>query len=252
MDIVIDREYRGQALEQLNNICELYFVVKEIIIYFEEINPEQKSDIQPINELRNAFDHLMRVVAVWLNIKEQDNPSDYIVTHLDKSFGHVYRAGYDTVDFLTLTLKELIYSDLSGYSVRTIQEVIPNYYSDIRPAIYELNDEVTKYRSEKDVANSDARHLIEYVRDVKKIVDYHKAITKKIPTLDELERKHHVETRKTDVKDWVKRIAIGLFILFCGYMLRDVSVKHSSENSPPSEQKIEAPNKALDSNASQK
>lgn len=244
MDFIIGREHREEALQKLNDICELYFVVKEVIIYFEEINPEQKSDIQPINELRNAFDHLMRVVAVWLNIKEKTEPNDYIITHLDKSFGHVYRAGYDTVDFLTLTLKELIYSELSGYSVRTIQEVIPNYYSEIRPSIYELNDEVTKYRSEKDVANTDARHLIEYIRDVKKIVEYHKGITKKIPTLDELERKHRAETTNTEIKDWLKRIAIGLFILFCGYMIRDISSKFSSDSSPPVQQEIsKTPNK---------
>jgi len=246
MDFVIDREDKEEALEKLNEICELYFVVKEVIIYFEEINPEQKSDIQPINELRNAFDHLMRVVAVWLNIKERDEPNNYILTHLDKSFGHVYRAGYDTVDFLTLTLKELIHSELTDYSTRTIGEVIPNYYSEIRPSICELNDEITKYRSEKDVANSDARHLIEYIRVVKKIVEYHKEIIKKIPTLDELERKYHAETRHADIKDWIKRIAIGLFILFCGYMLRDISSRVSSESSPPVQQKIKAPNKTME------
>lgn len=93
-------EDRALIVDKLRELTELYLVVKEIIIYFEEVNPEQKSDIQPINELRNAFDHLMRCFSKWLGIdKNQEHKSSaYISTHLSKSFGHVYRAGYDTVD----------------------------------------------------------------------------------------------------------------------------------------------------------
>lgn len=82
MPVHINHEYRKQAVEKLKDLSELYIVVKELIIYFEEVNPEQKSDIQPINELRNVFDHLMRVVAVWLSISERDDSSEYIITHL--------------------------------------------------------------------------------------------------------------------------------------------------------------------------
>ncbi len=100
--------------KRFREIAELYLVVKETILYFEEINQEQKTDIQVINELRNAFDHLMRVIAALFNVKKINNDSDdYILKNLDKAYGHVYRAGYDTIDFLCLTIKKEISDSLS-------------------------------------------------------------------------------------------------------------------------------------------
>ena len=65
---------------KFKELTELYLVVKETILYFEEINQEQKADIQVINELRNAFDHLMRVSATIFEVKVlSDNPNDYII-----------------------------------------------------------------------------------------------------------------------------------------------------------------------------
>ena len=78
MELIINEQEIEKALDKLHDLCELYIVVKEIIIYFEEVNPEQKSDIQPINELRNAFDHVMRVVAVWLKIKEKKSQGNIL------------------------------------------------------------------------------------------------------------------------------------------------------------------------------
>ncbi len=76
----IELENRSIVAEKLRDLTELYFVVKEIILYFEEVNPEQKADIQPINELRNAFDHLMRCSSTWLGINAniEANSSLYI------------------------------------------------------------------------------------------------------------------------------------------------------------------------------
>lgn len=43
--------------DRLKELTELYIIVKEIIIYREEIDPEKRTDIPVLNELRNAFDH---------------------------------------------------------------------------------------------------------------------------------------------------------------------------------------------------
>ena len=222
MELIINEQEIEKALDKLHDLCELYIVVKEIIIYFEEVNPEQKSDIQPINELRNAFDHVMRVVAVWLKIKEKKESGKYIITHLDKAFGHVYRAGYDTVDFLSLTLKSQIYNELKGYTSNTIRTVIPNYYSEIRPSIYELNAKIAKFRSEKDVFNNNGEHLIDYVSEVKRIVDFYKEILTKKPALDEFEKKIKSENKKNALRDWIKRIVIGFILVLAGYFLRGI------------------------------
>lgn len=227
MPINIDHEHREQAIEKLKDLTELYIVVKELIIYFEEVNPEQKSDIQPINELRNAFDHLMRVVAVWLSISERDDANEYIIVHLNKSFGHVYRAGYDTVDFLALTMKGLIIETLKGYKSKLINVAIPDYYPMIRPAIEDLNKNIAKFRSQKDVAENNANHLISYIESVKDIVAHYQKILKAVPALDELENEAQKDrelkeklNKKSNFHDWVKKLIVGFILILIGYFFR--------------------------------
>jgi len=141
--LAISGENQIDIEKQLRRLTELYLVVKELIIYFEEVNPEQKSDIQPINELRNAFDHMMRVSAAVLEIEPQADAQQYILTNIDKAFGHVYRAGYDTVDYLSLTLKAVISEDLNAFSVDAISKALPEYYTTIKPDIEQINQEIT-------------------------------------------------------------------------------------------------------------
>ncbi len=135
---------------------------------------------------------------------------------MDKSFGHVYRAGYDTVDFLSLTIKGIIASDLKGYSVEAIKTILPEYYSTIKPDITTLNEEITQFRKNKDVAHVQSNHLIQYIKKVKRIVEYHKKISKAIPQLNELETKLSNDKRNKEIYDWGKRIVIGIIIFLFG------------------------------------
>lgn len=67
-------------LDSLRELTELYIMVKDVILFGEESEPEMKSDIQAINELRNGFDHLMRVFASCFEVERDYNPK-YIKKH---------------------------------------------------------------------------------------------------------------------------------------------------------------------------
>jgi hypothetical protein len=219
MPINFSQEKQDKIIEELQKLCELYFVVKEFVIYFEENNPEQDTDIQLINELRNAFDHLMRSFAVWLEIKKEKSPYEYILTNIDKAFGHVYRAGYDTLDLLVLIFKEIIYKDINEYSSEAINKVIPEYYTKIRPLVYDLNEKITKYRKEKDVSSENYIQLFEYIKEVKKLVNYHKELSPKLPALDEYEAKLNSEKDKENKKSWFKDIILVILSALAGYII---------------------------------
>ncbi len=77
-----------------------------MIIFCEENQEEFKTNLQIVKELRDAFDHLMRVFAVKLGMKGERGDGS-IQTSLDKVLGHVFRAGYDTLDFATVILRQL-------------------------------------------------------------------------------------------------------------------------------------------------
>jgi len=112
--------------ENIKQITQLYGKVKELIIFCEENHEEFKSNLHVVKELRDAFDHLMRVFAVKLDIKKEKD-ENYIQINLDKVFGHVYRAGYDTLDYATLILRDKINKEVINFSSSAIQSAIPTH-----------------------------------------------------------------------------------------------------------------------------
>jgi len=68
------RAFDKDVQDRLQELTELYLIVKEVVIYSEENDPENKTNIQVINELRNAFDHLMRVYAAYFEIERDYDP----------------------------------------------------------------------------------------------------------------------------------------------------------------------------------
>lgn len=240
MLIEIEDKSKKDIVEQIRRITELYLVVKETIIFFEETSPEQKSDIQPINELRNAFDHFMRVTATWTGIKKHNEndkftPTEYIQLHLEKCFGHVYRAGYDTADYLALTIKDQITDNLEEYTPEDIKSAIPQYYSIIKPAILEVNNSITDFRTKKDVANLDPSHLISYIAEIKTLVTHYKTIIKATPSLSEIKEKRTREKKQNELYDWAKQIIIGIIFLVSGILI-GAKRNDSSPNSSPNKQ----------------
>jgi len=207
---------------EMRQLAELYIVVKETIIFFEEVNPDQKTDIQPINELRNAFDHLMRATAVRTGLKKEENPDDYICKQLDKSYGHVYRAGYDTVDFLCLTLKGYISKALNGYHTNSIREAIPEYYSEIKPKITKLENEITKYRSKKDVGENNHERLLNYIAVARDLGNLRARIDAAIPSILELEAQRtndSAETQSQQQSTEIRGIKSKIVLLVIGAIL---------------------------------
>ena len=226
-------KHKDEEVEiKLRELSELYLVVKETILYFEEINQEQKTDIQVINELRNAFDHLMRVTSTWVDVKQpSDDPDQYILKNLDKSYGHVYRAGYDTVDFLCLTIKKEIANDLKRFHSDSIQTALPDYYSEIKPSLVELENEITKYRSKKDVTEDDHGRLIGYIKVARELGDYRKKVAIAIPSLTELKKQRDRDCKDADEKvsqvarkNWTMKAIIGVILLILGAVIHSVWV----------------------------
>lgn len=200
-------------------LTNLYPSVKELILYGEEVDPEHRSHLQSINELRNAMDHLMRVFGYKFNLKK-DVGSEYSRKNIDKAFGHVYRAGYDALDWLNITVRERITKELEGVSHEAILEVFPEYYREIKPKIEKTSDEVSDIRVGKDVTGDEVQtgkfenfeQYIEVVRELKGSLD--KIIEIK-PSLLECEK----ERKKKEKKELAIRILLVLISVVGGSLV---------------------------------
>lgn len=192
---------------ELRQVTELYGKVKELILFCEENHEEFKSNLHEVKELRDAFDHLMRIFAVKLGVKEEKD-EEYIKINMDKVFGHVYRAGYDTLDFATLILRDKINKEVSGFSPSAIQAAIPNYYSEIRPAVESITLDIIKLRNDKDVANRSPEVFDKYFQNVKNLHKMFDVILKTKPALIEYTGKR----KKEQLNDTLVKVAIGIII----------------------------------------
>ncbi|WP_214041495.1 hypothetical protein [Methanoculleus sp.] len=115
----------------MKKTTECYGILKDLALYAEELNTE--SFLPPINELRDAFDHLMRTYAVQFGLRDGDG--EYIKENLDAVFRHVYRALFDYLDYIRIYQKDYIYQRLEGISHQTIVSLFPEYYREILPEI---------------------------------------------------------------------------------------------------------------------
>ena len=186
-------------------ICRVFLATKELTIKIEEINDEHKAFLQPVNELKSALDHIIRVQAAELNLCEIVESSQYIKSNLDKTLGHMYRAFFDAADYFSLILREKILKVLQKYSSDTIHKVITDYYSHKKVFIENLNDEIVVIRLNKDIGNEAniLPSIDEYSLKLKDLYAIYRDIEIKIPQLDEL---YTIEKRK---KSGRTRLAIA-------------------------------------------
>ncbi len=192
---------------KLKQTTLLYGRVKELIIFCEENQEEFKSNLHVVKELRDAFDHLMRVFAVKLGVKT-NNGEEYIETSLEKVMGHVFRAGYDTLDFASIILRDKINKEVSEFSSSAIEAAIPNYYSEIRPSIEAITTDIITLRNNKDIAKPSPEMFDQYFKKIVRLQEIFKVILKAKPSMIE----HSNKTRKEKLKDTAIQIIIGVII----------------------------------------
>jgi len=203
-------------LPHLREITELFVIVNEEIIRAEEINPEKKADIQVINELRNTLTHLMRIFTAYFEI-ERDYNSGYVEVNLEKAFGHVYRAGYDTLDWTALYLRSYIADEMKPYSSETINSVFPEYYKDIKPDLESINNLIVDRRLKKDVGDPHIEDFLEYIKIVKKIRRYYDSVLRKKSSLIEYEEKIKKERGIKIITELIVGVLIAIIFAFIGY-----------------------------------
>lgn len=149
----------------IENLVAWYTEVKSVILVAEEEDMNGKLYFQPYNELRYAFDHLMRAVG-WDLQKNSTSCSDEQKAQLDEStrkgiqasIGHLQRSYSDVCEWYYLNVKDYCRNLLSNYTVEQIVAAIPDYYITIKPRLEKLGEELVTYKETKSSENNDLAH----------------------------------------------------------------------------------------------
>ena len=137
-----------------HQLLEVYFAVKQIYAICEEADEELMTNLQPLNEFRAAFDHVMRVKAiedeeVLSKVFKGELSDDFGKQNLQSAISHLYRAFFDTCDSISISYRERIRESLEGFSKEAIATALPDYYPKMRPRIDEINREIASMRINK-------------------------------------------------------------------------------------------------------
>lgn len=186
--------FKEKEHDRLAELADLYIQAKALIIYAEEVDPDSRSNIQIIKELRDAFDHLMRVVVARTQPDSTHAEDEgYGEKNLHKAIGHVYRATFDALDGTVLSLKEKLVELLAPYPLAVIKSVIPDYWEH-RRELERLSEKIASHRTKKDVGENVGEVLDSYICDVETLKKFHKDVLDSMDALNECDNKHNLES----------------------------------------------------------
>jgi len=219
--------------DKWSKIVQLHRATKELTLLAEEHELEWRKFIQPAMEEGHALEHIIRSKAAELGSLadlEPDNKLGYIDKNLDKAIGHLYRAFFDTADWLSVILRQKIINALKMYDNRCITAVMPEYYQKIRPNLEQINSEIAQIRKGKDIGKdiSADKALIDqvefYKEKLEKLLTYHKTIITKVPALEQYKNKE----AKKDFRQKVIGFVIGVVVTVIGVIIAYLLNRHSS------------------------
>jgi hypothetical protein len=190
------QDFGKTEVKRLEDLTRLYNLTKYILFYAEELKAE--SFIPPMNEFKDAFDHLMRVYTVKFELVRKDD--DYVAANLDASFRHVYRATFELLDYIRIYQKEVIITKLENISREALSSVFPEYYKDIRPDIERIINDIPVYKCEKDIGDPTINCVEEYFNTAKKLDFYSHRIDEMLPGLIEYNKTKKREEREFEEK----------------------------------------------------
>jgi len=212
-------EFGEVEMEKLKEVTILYLKVRELMFYADEVHPEKKTFIPPINEIRNAFDHLMRVFAVKFELKTTDK-EDYITDNLDMALSHVYRAAFDLLDYISIYLREKILDEINEISPEALTIVFPEYYQKIRPDIEKASTEMSDFRSRKYISCPKIDDVIKYAEIIERLKSHLNKILEIKPSLIAYEERKKKEVKKSKFFEILIYIAIAIVSGVMGAVLR--------------------------------
>jgi len=233
------KSFPEKFVEHFSSLYEEYKYVKKAIILAENLDPDRKILIAPLNQLRSALDHAFK--ATVITDKEQ------IGHELNEFREHVRRAGYDAFEVLSSILGLIVINEVKKYSNKALSTTFPDYYTTIKPQLIQMKSEIAEIRSDKD---NHKKPFINYIKQLNVLIEILKKMDSMIPSLEEFERKEKQELeeirlkeKKESKKALTNQIIVGLSMTIVGGLIGWFVASNTSKSS----EKPITPERVIDS-----
>ena len=190
-------KFNRKELKLLEQLCKEYIQAKELVSKAEVIDRNSGANIQINKEFRDAFSHLIRIFGdiLLVNGKNKKKEPEYYYVNIDKAIGHVYRAGYDALDGISISLRENI-NQLSQFPTSTITQIVPNYAEKI-DKLNKFHELLVKIKGNKDIGNDSSHVFRECIAEMNNIEISMQGINEAIPLMKELEKEKSKDKKFT-------------------------------------------------------
>ena len=165
------------------DICTIHLLTKHYLLLAESLSIKSETFLQPMKEHRDAYDHIIRVYAAKLGLKEASN-DQYVLSNMNKALGHEYRAFFDTADWLTIIIKEQIISKLEEIKKEDLYQLLQNSdlnYNDFKQTLIKLPSDITQIRERKDISNLSTDVVHSYKELLDKLIKYYEDLCMILP-----------------------------------------------------------------------
>ncbi len=199
-------------------IIDLFSNIKYLYSLCEELDPDLCTNIQPLNEFRASLDHIMRIVAIEKLPEYADKNAEEEARRL---ISHLRRAFFDISDMLSINYRNRIVSALEPYSPDIIVTAIPEYYSQIKPSISEIDEKIANIRTNRRVL-AESNVFEEYIDILEKLKGYYKTVCNAESSLIDLELENAKREKKATYTQWIipiGGIVIGAILGIAGWFV---------------------------------
>lgn len=205
-------ELSNVFLEYCNkDIYPIYKLVQQKIIELEESNPDHKSYIGPLVELRNALDHIISasVETSISGMREQ----------LDDAKRHIIRAGQDCYEIFIAENLLRIHEIMKQYSAPVVAAAFSSYSLQIRPKLIEIQNLMVQIRSSKGSDNSfDPKRFELYEENKKHLINIYIQVNGHLNELEKEKRRIEDSDKKLRRQRWKDRFITALILLIIGIL----------------------------------
>ena len=235
--------FTPKEMSQLYTLASLYMQTKALILYSEEIDPDFRSNLQTIKEMRDTLDHLLRIIHERFHnydasIAISQASCDYFQQNIHKSIGHLYRAAFDALDGTVLSLREKIITVLDDFPVDAVNDILPEYW-EMRIKLNTLNNSIAEHRAKKDIGGNIAETYNCFVSDVEQLKYFYNKLLAAGETLSARQQKKQQEEKKSITI----QVVIGIFCTLLGIAV-GVALNSCSSDANNSKVQIEQPKTA--------
>jgi hypothetical protein len=212
---------------RVKSVCTLFFRTKALILRAEELDNNSGTFLQPTQELKAALDHVMRALSreYGLTTNGAESSDEYIDRQLDKAMGHIYRAYFDTADWMSINFREQVGKHLEPYDHTDIAAVLPSYFKEISPRFADYARDIAMLRNEKDIATDGDELFNRYEALLERLGEDVRLIVRMIPALQEYSEKRRRTDRRLFGRDMIGHGAKHAITLAIGALLAWLAMK---------------------------